>query len=73
MISEKKEETRHEMMGKLVDLTRPEITAKQAIKSSVADSVYISVLRDLNLGIRPVKLVRRHIEDQRSRHLTIVD
>lgn len=31
------------------------------------------VLRDLNLGIRPARLVKRHIEDQRNERLKIVD
>ena len=49
---------------KPVDLTKLEIMVKQDVESSVACSVRKIVLRDLNLGLRPVKLVNRCVKNE---------
>ena len=73
MLSEKKGGTSPEMMGKPVDLTKPEIMFKQDFESSVACSVRTIAWRDLNPGLRLAKLVRGYMKDQLNRLITIVN
>lgn len=54
----------HEMMGKPIDLTELARKVNRDIKSSVSRRDHTVVVRDFNLGIRPVKLVRDGIKDQ---------
>ena len=61
---EKKGGKIHEMMGKPIDLTELARKVNRDIKSSVSRRDHTVVVRDFNLGIRPVKLVRDGIKDQ---------
>ena len=61
------------MLGKPIDLTKPEITVREDLESSVACSVRTIVTRDLGLGLRRAKFVKHTTRDQLNKHLTIVD
>ena len=46
-----------------IDLTQPEIVAKQDVLSLLAPDVHTILTRDFRLGLRPVKSVKDSIRD----------